>query len=117
MSVLRISHSSPKAYFLIVGFHHNLLYTDPGIDDGIEHIYDEINNDKGAGNKQSPALDDHIVSFDHTIIEPFAHTRPGKYRFGQNRSTKEDAELKSHHSDDRYQAISKGMFQNDLHFT
>ncbi len=49
--------------------------------DGIKEINCQVDQDKKGGNKQSAALDNHIVPLHDRIVHPFPHTGPGKNGF------------------------------------
>ena len=55
-----------------LSFCHRLLHADSRVDDGVEQVHNQVDNDKDRGHQQSPTLDDHIVSLDHTIKQPLA---------------------------------------------
>src|SRR4051812_10554285 len=65
---------------------------DPGIDQAVKKIDDEVHQDDNTRNQHDAALESRIVAPSDRLDEPFADARPREDGLGQNRARKQRAD-------------------------
>src|SRR5439155_10812736 len=86
-----------------------LIVSDARISFRIEHVSEKVDQHENHGQEQDAALDRRQIALLNRQQHVSAHTRPGKYRLGENTSREIIANVESEHGDNREQRVPKRM--------
>ena len=74
---------------------------------------EEIDEDDDAGDQQDAALESGIVAPADRLDQPFADTRPGEDRLGEDGAGQQRADLQADHGDDGDERVAQRMDADD----
>src|SRR5207245_10066865 len=74
-------------------YHHDLptdalFVFDPGIDDTVQNVRDEVGRSNGEGDYEGRSLQSREVLLLNPIKQPFPHPKPAKYQYNNYVNTK-----------------------------
>src|SRR5690554_5714495 len=89
--------------------HQCLLEGNPGVDECIYEIHDEVDQQHPDRSNENERLDDWVVAVEDRLGGESRHAREGEDELGDDGATEQGADLKAHDGDGWNKRIAEGV--------
>src|SRR3712207_4785749 len=109
----RLRASIPVATATSFTFASATLVSDPGVEDGVEHVHDEVDEHEEGSAVEDDALDRGVVAAVDCIQRVLPDAVPRKDRFRDDGPAHQEAKLQTHDRDGREHGVPQRVPEDD----